>query len=95
MPAASCPQSPPRPEVSQPACAVLLLLRCLFVGGLLRFGGFLLFFGVERLNFGDVVVRAAVVALELAGAADKMQRSGTGRALIVRYLGWHIIPLFR
>ena len=59
------------------------------VGTLLRIGCFLLFFRVERLNFGDIVFRAAVVALKLAGGADKVQRSGTAGALIVGYLCWH------
>ena len=74
---------------------LLLLLRGFLVGGLLCFGGLLFLFGKERLNFGDFVACAAVVAGELAGRAVKVQWARTGGALIVRYLSWHIFPLFQ
>ena len=35
------------------------------------------------------------IALELAGRAVKVQWACTGGALIVRYLSWHIFPLFQ
>ena len=72
-----------------------LNLVLILVGVFFGFCGLLFLFGKECLNFGDFVACAAVVAGELAGRAVKVQWACTGGALIVRYLSWHIFPLFQ
>ena len=66
------------------------LLFCgLFLFRMLRCRSLFFLLSIKRLDLCDIVAGAAVIALQLAGSAHKMQRSGTAGALIVGYLCWH------
>ena len=66
-----------------------LFLFGLFLLCLLRCRSLFLLLCVKCLNLRDIVAGTAVIALQLAGSADKVQRSSTAGALIVGYLCWH------
>ena len=66
-----------------------LFLCGLFLLCLLRCRSLFLLLCVKCLNLRDIVAGTAVIALQLAGSAYKVQRSGAAGALIVGYLCWH------
>ena len=61
----------------------------LFLRGSVGLLGLLLLLRIHGLDLGYVKFAAAVVALQLAGGPHKVERTGTGRALVVGNLCWH------
>ena len=70
-------------------CLLLLfpfrLFFCLFLG----FDRFFFLLGIHRFDFCDFILRTAVITFQLAKAFRIMQRSGTGRTLIIGNLFRH------
>ena len=67
----------------------LLFRRRFFFCRLLRRRGLFLLFRVKRLDLCYIIGTTAVIALQLAGCAHKMQRAGAAWALIVGHLCCH------
>ena len=61
----------------------------LFLCRMLRCRSLFFLLCIKRLDLRDIVAGTAVIALQLAGSAHKVQRSGAAGALIVGYLCWH------